>query len=68
MLATDGATRGIHLLGCHTLQETIEAVLSGTHDELLGQVRTAQDAQARSLAQHAVKVHDDATLVSVRIG
>jgi hypothetical protein len=67
VLATDGATRGIHLLGSHTLEETILAALSGTHDELLGQIRAAEDAQAQSLILQAVKVHDDATLVSARI-
>ena len=67
VLATDGATRGIHLLGSHTLEETIEAALSGTPDELLGQIRAAEDAQAQSLTLQAVKVHDDATLVSARI-
>jgi hypothetical protein len=66
VLATDGATRGIHLLGTHTLEETIEAALSGTPDELLRQIRAAEDAQAQSLTLHAVKVHDDATLVSVK--
>lgn len=68
MLATDGATRGIRRLGSHTLEETIEAALSGTHDQILEQIRAAEDAQAQSLAVQAVKVHDDATLVSARIG
>jgi hypothetical protein len=67
VLATDGATRGIHLLGSHTLEETIEAALSGTPDELLRQIRAAEDAQAQSLTLQAVKVHDDATLVSAKI-
>jgi len=67
VLATDGATRGIHLLGSHTLEETIEAALSGTPDELLRQIRATEDAQAQSLTQQAVKVHDDATLVSAKI-
>ena len=60
VLATDGATRGIHLLGSHTLEEPIEAALSGTPDELLRQIRAAEDAQAQSLTLQAVKVHDDA--------
>lgn len=67
VLATDGATRGIHLLGSHTLQDAIDAALSGTHAELLGQIRAAEDSQSQSLTLRAVKVHDDATLVSARI-
>jgi hypothetical protein len=38
------------------------------HGELLGQIRASEDAQAESIALQAVKVHDDATLVSARIG
>jgi hypothetical protein len=68
VLATDGATRGIHLLGSHTAEGTVEAALSGTHDELLGQIRAAEENQRESLARQAVLVHDDATLVSAMIG
>lgn len=67
VLATDGATRGIHLLGSHTLAETVDAALSSTAEELLRQIRAAEDAQIKSLTLQAVKVHDDATLVSAKI-
>ena len=66
--AGDRGDRGIHLLGSHTLEGTVETAPSGTHDGLLGQIRAAEKDQREPLALHAVKVHDDATLVSARIG
>jgi hypothetical protein len=67
VLATDGATRGLQVLGTHTLEELIETALSGRHDELLRQIRAAEEDQQESLTMRAVKVHDDATVVSARI-
>jgi len=64
----DRGDRGIHLPGSHTLERTVETAPSGTHDELLGQIRAAEKDQQESLALHAVKIHDDATLVSASIG
>lgn len=68
VLATDGVTRGIHLLDSHTLEGTVEAALSNAHDQLLEQIRAAEDDQRDSLALSATKVHDDATLISGKIG
>lgn len=67
VLATDGVTRGIHLLGSHTLEAIVEAALSDGHNQLLEQIRAAEDDQRETLAMHAIKVHDDATLVSAKI-
>lgn len=67
VLATDGVTRGIHLLGSHSLEETVETALSNAHDQLLEQIRAAEDDQREALALRAIKVHDDATLVSAKI-
>lgn len=68
VLATDGVTRGIHLLDSHTLEETVEAALFNGHDQLLEQIRAAEDDQRETLVLSAIKVHDDATLVSAKIG
>lgn len=68
VLATDGVTRGIHLLGSHTLDGVVEAALSNEHDQLLEQIRAAEVDQTETLIARAIKVHDDATLVSANIG
>jgi hypothetical protein len=67
VLATDGATRDLHELGIHTLDEIIETALPGRHDKLLSQIRAAEEDQQESLALRAFKVHDDATLISARV-
>lgn len=52
--------RDVRLLDGHTLEGTVEAAPSGIHDEVLGQIRAAKGT-SESWAQHALKVHDDAT-------
>lgn len=66
VLATDGATRGIHLLNIHTRKDVMDMVLPGLHGKLLGQIRTAEEQDKQTLALRSVKVHDDATLISAR--
>ena len=68
VLATDGAVRGAHLLHAHTLAEMAALAVAGRHGELLGQIRRAECEQRAFLSASALKHHDDATVVSARIG
>ena len=67
VLATDGATRGLHLLpGTHDLDGLVTRALDGAHTSILGEIRAAEQAAKHTLAARAIKVHDDATLMSLR--
>jgi hypothetical protein len=66
ILATDGATRGLHLLpGTHDLDGLVTRVLDGAHSSIFSEIRAAERAASAVLSARAVKVHDDATLVSL---
>ena len=67
VLATDGATRGLHLLrGTHDLDGLVTPALDGAHSSVLSEIRAAERAAETVLRARAIKVHDDATLVSLR--
>jgi hypothetical protein len=66
VLATDGATRGLHLLpSTHDLDGLVTRALDGAHSSILSEIRAAEHAASAALTARAIKVHDDATLVSL---
>jgi hypothetical protein len=65
-LATDGAMRGVQLLGIQTLADMVDLAVAGRHAECLGQIRDAEREQRARLSALAVKPHDDATIISAR--
>jgi hypothetical protein len=67
ILATDGAMRGFHELGIHTLDEIVQGAMSDAPTELLSQIRSAEREQRESLSSRAIKIHDDATFVSMSL-
>lgn len=68
VLATDGATRGLHLLrGTHDLRGLVTRALDGAHANVLREIRAAEREARTVLSARAVKVHDDATLVGLRV-
>jgi hypothetical protein len=68
VLATDGATRGLHVLpGTRNLDGLVTRALDGAHSSILSEIRAAERAAKAVLSARAVKVHDDATLVSLRV-
>jgi hypothetical protein len=69
VLASDGATRGLHLLpGLHDVDSLVSSAGHGAHPRVLSEIRAAERGASRALRAGAVKVHDDATPVSLRIG
>jgi hypothetical protein len=66
-LATDGATRGLGLLGIHTLAGLAGLFTAGRHAEALEAIRAAERDQRTRLSALAIKPHDDATVVSARV-
>lgn len=67
VIATDGATRGFQLLGIHTLGEFAQRAGAGGGAGLLEEVRDAERDQTQRLIGDAIKVHDDATLIALRL-
>lgn len=67
VIATDGATRGFQSLQAHTMQEFVSRAASGDGAALLDEVRAAERGQRQKLRDNAMKVHDDATLVTLNL-
>lgn len=67
VLATDGATRGLHLLRVHELDRLAACAVDGAHTTVLREIRAAEHDARAALTARGVKVHDDATLVSLRL-
>lgn len=68
VLASDGATRLVHPFGRLTPQEFVARCVAASHDDLVAQLRAAEDDLADVTRRVAVKRHDDATIVAARCG
>lgn len=64
VLATDGAMRGVHLLGVHDLSQAVDGYLDHGAAELYSNIRAAEDRMEHELARRRIKVHDDMTVVT----
>lgn len=65
VIATDGATRGFQSLQAHSMQDFVRRAVSGDGAALVDEVRAAERGQRQKLRDDAIKVHDDATLVTL---
>lgn len=64
ILATDGAMRGVHLLGVHDLAQAIRGYLDDEAAELYGDIRAAEDRMEHEFARRRIKPHDDMTIMT----
>ncbi len=64
LLATDGAMRGVHLLGVHDLSQAVRGYLDDGAAELYGDIRAAEDRMEHEFARRRIKPHDDMTVVT----
>jgi len=68
VLASDGAARGFELLGCHGLTDFVNLAVAGRHESIRETIRSAEFAQSQRLDSLGLKIHDDASIVSLRVG
>lgn len=61
-LTSDGATRGVHVLGIHVVDDLARRLIAGEHEAVLAEIRAAEIA-----ARPPGKQHDDATVVSATL-
>lgn len=61
VLASDGVTRGVHLVDLHDADSLARRLVAGDADAVFAEIRAEEDRHAEEFALQRTKLHDDMT-------